>query len=129
PLVVRDNPVRHLLRGETAVLEHRDDDRNVDVREDVRRGPRDREWSDAQDEQREDDERVRAVQRDADDPHGTKSPFYLAPVKAVVTRCRVLQASIIATAQWQRGLLNTTTFTSFTCATRSAMGEPDTTWG
>ena len=58
-LVDRDDPRRHLLGGQAAVVPDDRDDRDVDVREDVGRRPRDGERPDHQDQQRQHDERVR----------------------------------------------------------------------
>ena len=58
PLVVRDDVVFHLLRGEAAVVPGNADDRNVDFGKDVGRGALQHERGHQNDDQREYDEGV-----------------------------------------------------------------------
>ena len=60
----------HLLRRQAVVVPDDADDRDVDVREDVGRHGQQREGRGEQDQQRHDDERVGALERYSDDPHG-----------------------------------------------------------
>jgi len=61
----------HLLRREAAVVPDHRDHRDVDVGEDVRRHAQHRRHADEDDEHRHHHERVRALQRDEDEPHET----------------------------------------------------------
>ena len=60
-LVVRDDALLHLLGRQARVVPDDGDDRDVDVREDVRRHPEDRDRRHQQDDDGHHDERVRAA--------------------------------------------------------------------
>ena len=67
--VDRGDPAFHLLRIEAGVAPAHGDDRNVDIRKNVGRGPQDDQRRGDQDEQRQDHEGVWSVQRKANNPH------------------------------------------------------------
>src|SRR5262250_1344216 len=68
-LVGRGDAPLQLFRVEAAVLPGHRDDRDVDGREDVGGSAGDDHRADDEDQERQDDEGVRAVQGDPDDPH------------------------------------------------------------
>ena len=70
----RRDAAGHLVGRQAGVLERDRDDRNADVRKDVGRRAQRRERPDDQDQQRQHDERVRAMQRDANDPIHARNP-------------------------------------------------------
>ena len=68
-LVVGDDAVFHLLRGKAAVVPSHADYRDIDIREDVGGGALQYDRSHQQDDQREYDERIRAPERNFNNPH------------------------------------------------------------
>ena len=68
-LVVGDDPLLHLLGRQAGVVPDDGDDRDVDVREDVRGHPDDGEPAHDRDQHRHHDEGVGAPERDSDQPH------------------------------------------------------------
>jgi hypothetical protein len=73
-LIQRRDAPGHLVRRQARVRERGRDDRNADVRKDVGRRAQRSERPDDEDQEREDDERVGAVQREADDPVHCANP-------------------------------------------------------
>ena len=69
--VVVDDAAGHVLRRQAGVSPHDADHRNVDIGKDVGRSPDRRQRAEDQDDDGQDDERVRPLQRDADDPQPT----------------------------------------------------------
>jgi hypothetical protein len=69
PLELGGDPPFHLFRVEAGELPGDRDHRNVDVREDVGRRAQDEDRAGEQDQYGDDDEGVRTLQRDPDDPH------------------------------------------------------------
>ena len=72
-LVGRDDAARHLVRRQAGILPGHADHRHADVGEDVGRRVERRQRPDDQDEQRQDDEGVRPLQRDANDAAAYRS--------------------------------------------------------
>ena len=72
-LVRRRQPAFDLFCVQTRVLPRNCHDRDVDVREDVRRCAQNHDGTQQQNQQRQHDERVRPVQRNLDDPHRASS--------------------------------------------------------
>ena len=67
-----DDALLHLLRRQPVVLPDHRDHRDVDRREDVDRHAQDRDDAEDEQQQRRADERVRAPQREEDEPHGVR---------------------------------------------------------
>src|SRR5262249_27024545 len=63
-----DSPF-HLLRAESRVCPGHSDDRNIDAREDVGRRPQNHNRTQNENEKRQDNECVRSVKSESDNPH------------------------------------------------------------
>ena len=81
---IRDDAALHLFRRESVVLPDDADDREVDIRKDVDGHRGNRDAAQDGDEQRHDDERVRAPQREPDDPHGPSPDVRSGPSASVL---------------------------------------------
>ncbi len=63
------NPAFHLFRVQPRVSKRHSNNGNVDVGKNVRRRAQNHDRAENDDQQCEDDEGIRATQRDSDDPH------------------------------------------------------------
>jgi hypothetical protein len=69
PLVDRGHAPLHLLGAHAGEVPDHGDDRDVDFRENIGGCPEDDNRAQNEDEERDDDERIRPVESDSNDPH------------------------------------------------------------
>ena len=67
--VGRGQPAFHLLRVQAGVGPHHGDDGNIDIGKNIGRRPEDHHRTQNKDQQRQHDERIGPIEREADDPH------------------------------------------------------------
>ena len=72
--IIVDDAARHVVRQQPVIGPDDADHRNIDVRKDIGRREQRRAYAEKRDQQRENDESVRAPERNLDDPHAAIPP-------------------------------------------------------